>query len=318
MKNIFIYIQNKSRYFVATFFVVIFMVVVGPAVYASFIQVKVNGFSSQPTGFGYGYGYGDSGYTYGYGYGFSYLPASDFNGYGYEGTDGNVINVSSVATQTSFTVTYDSNYLSKHRVYYSTDPLFGTYSNTSDTDFESGTSFNTTISGLDCNTLYYYTVASEDLGDNFYYIYPFFEVTTTSCSTSPSTSSGAAPLIPSVGSGSVKTEDQTYGGGCLPGDTFSPTTGVKCSSIQGTSQPFLRNLKKGDIHPDVKRLQAYLNDNNALLAKTGPGSPGNETTYFGNRTWRALIVFQKNKSISPMNGFFGPITRALVNKLLGY
>jgi len=35
---------------------------------------------------------------------------------------------------------------------------------------------------------------------------------------------------------------------------------------------------------DVKKLQEFLNTNGFKLADSGPGSPGNETTFFGSLT----------------------------------
>ncbi len=77
---------------------------------------------------------------------------------------------------------------------------------------------------------------------------------------------------------------------------------------------FKKNLSSGMINNDVKELQKYLNANGFILVKTGPGSPGNETTKFGAATRIALIKFQKAKGIKPANGSFGPLTRGVVNK----
>lgn len=78
---------------------------------------------------------------------------------------------------------------------------------------------------------------------------------------------------------------------------------------------FLQNLKLGDNNDDVKRLQVFLNNHGFSIALSGPGSPGNETSYFGLLTQKALIRFQTANNISP-TGFFGPITRTLVNSML--
>lgn len=44
--------------------------------------------------------------------------------------------------------------------------------------------------------------------------------------------------------------------------------------------PFNIDLRRGDVHPDVLRLQQYLNSTGFSLAVSGPGSSGNETRYF--------------------------------------
>jgi hypothetical protein len=68
---------------------------------------------------------------------------------------------------------------------------------------------------------------------------------------------------------------------------------------------------------DVKTLQKYLNANGYKLAETGPGSPGNETEYFGPITEVAVKKFQCDKGIvcsgtvaSSGYGSIGPKTRA--------
>ena len=52
------------------------------------------------------------------------------------------------------------------------------------------------------------------------------------------------------------------------------------------------NYRQGDKGEDVKRLQQFLNANGAVIAATGPGSSGKETTLFGPLTAAALKKFQ--------------------------
>jgi len=76
---------------------------------------------------------------------------------------------------------------------------------------------------------------------------------------------------------------------------------------------FNRNLELGDTGEDVKELQKYLNSQGFILSPAGfPGSPGNETTMFGNATNNALIKFQQSVGL-PAYGYFGPMTRSIVN-----
>ena len=75
---------------------------------------------------------------------------------------------------------------------------------------------------------------------------------------------------------------------------------------------FLNNLKQGQRSSDVIKLQKFLNGQGDLVAQTGVGSPGNESTLFGLRTKQALIKFQKAHAIAA-TGFFGPKTRSVVN-----
>lgn len=75
---------------------------------------------------------------------------------------------------------------------------------------------------------------------------------------------------------------------------------------------FTKDLELGDTDADVRALQIFLNTNGFVVAKSGAGSPGNESTYFGVRTKTALAAFQKTKGIIPAAGYFGPKTRAAV------
>jgi hypothetical protein len=93
-----------------------------------------------------------------------------------------------------------------------------------------------------------------------------------------------------------------------PTNTITPTKPALIKFV------FKNNLKTGNISNDVKELQKYLNANGFVIAKTGAGSPGKETTKFGALTRQALIKFQKAKKISPAVGYFGPVTREAVNK----
>lgn len=82
-----------------------------------------------------------------------------------------------------------------------------------------------------------------------------------------------------------------------------------------------KNLKLGDIDPEVKILQQYLNKKGFLIAKTGPGSPGNETEKFGAGTKEALIRFQEANAeilLAPFGlkngtGVVGDLTKKLIN-----
>lgn len=83
----------------------------------------------------------------------------------------------------------------------------------------------------------------------------------------------------------------------------------------GTTAPicsFTRDLTVGSKSDDVMCLQRWLNANNYKVATSGAGSPGMETTYFGNLTRMAVANFQIAKGIAPTAGYFGPKTRAAV------
>ncbi len=69
------------------------------------------------------------------------------------------------------------------------------------------------------------------------------------------------------------------------------------------------DLAPGATGEDVKNLQKLLNKQGFTIALSGPGSPGNETAYFGGATYRALVKFQKSRKIIPAVGRLGPLTR---------
>lgn len=84
-------------------------------------------------------------------------------------------------------------------------------------------------------------------------------------------------------------------------------------------------MKTGDIDPDVKELQKFLNNEGFYVAKTGPGSPGNETEKFGAGTREALKAFQEVHRVGILGkgnnqtfeGIFGQKTIDYINKLRG-
>jgi len=81
------------------------------------------------------------------------------------------------------------------------------------------------------------------------------------------------------------------------------------------SYQFNKDLFVGMTDADVFFLQKRLNQNPATqIATSGPGSPGNETYYFGALTKAAVIRYQQQNGITPSVGFVGSITRSFLNK----
>lgn len=58
-----------------------------------------------------------------------------------------------------------------------------------------------------------------------------------------------------------------------------------------SSYQFTRNLSLGMSGEDVRQLQIRLNAEGFKVAETGPGSPGQETVFFGSRTRQAVIRY---------------------------
>ena len=95
------------------------------------------------------------------------------------------------------------------------------------------------------------------------------------------------------------------------------------SSCEGIS--FDRSLKVGMEGEDVKCLQVMLNrELEEPLAESGPGSPGNETSYFGSITKRGVKRFQERyqqdvlapHGLQQGTGYVGRTTRQKLNERL--
>jgi len=78
---------------------------------------------------------------------------------------------------------------------------------------------------------------------------------------------------------------------------------------------FLRELGIGMSGLDVMELQKMLNQHpdTAVTPLEGPGSPKEETSYFGPATKDAVIRWQKKNGVMP-TGYFGPISIAKANE----
>lgn len=75
-------------------------------------------------------------------------------------------------------------------------------------------------------------------------------------------------------------------------------------------EAFKINLKQGMTHPDVKRLQVWLNNNGFTVIEKGK-----ETEFFGNLTKKAVIQFQKKYGIIQTGNFF-ELTRGKLNSMI--
>src|SRR3989344_6829774 len=77
-----------------------------------------------------------------------------------------------------------------------------------------------------------------------------------------------------------------------------------------TACSFTVDLTIGSKGAALKCLQQYLNGAGFQVAASGVGSPGNETSYFGNLTKNAVAKWQAANGVAPAVGYFGPISRA--------
>lgn len=99
--------------------------------------------------------------------------------------------------------------------------------------------------------------------------------------------------------------------------------------ISGSSQIkqifFSENINYRSTNLDVKSLQKFLNQQGFLVAQFGPGSLNQETNYNGPLTRQAIkkfqeahpeILVQAGITTGVGTGYFGPYTRAYINKYL--
>ncbi len=100
--------------------------------------------------------------------------------------------------------------------------------------------------------------------------------------------------------------------------------GVAADAQAVAPHTFLQNLSLGSSGTDVIALQELLNQDPATrVASAGPGSPGNETGYFGPLTQTAVIRFQDKYASAVLtpaglargNGYVGSYTRAQLDRL---
>jgi len=134
-----------------------------------------------------------------------------------------------------------------------------------------------------------------------------------STSKSQPTSTGdtvSSPVSNSGGGGITPSQQNTSGGGgisttisTIPTDTTQPTIPTNTAEIS--------TISLGQESPDILKLQKFLNTAGFKVSTSGNGSPGRESTYFGNLTRIALQKFQTARGI-PATGVLDTATRAFV------
>jgi peptidoglycan hydrolase-like protein with peptidoglycan-binding domain len=87
------------------------------------------------------------------------------------------------------------------------------------------------------------------------------------------------------------------------------------SPATASGDRFTRDIDAGSTGGEVRRLQRFLNSYGFTVAESGPGSPGEETDFFGSATAAALRRFQASRGI-PATGNLGPLTRAAIDAVL--
>jgi hypothetical protein len=133
----------------------------------------------------------------------------------------------------------------------------------------------------------------------------------------------AAPLPPQLALGLRPMASQPNGSDTAPepAPSQSPTLSAALRPIVARPPPpassaplvFSVNRQLWDEGPDILALQQFLNAHGFTVATTGPGSPGNETSVFGMKTYQALVKFQAASDLPP-TGDLGPLTRAALDR----
>lgn len=111
------------------------------------------------------------------------------------------------------------------------------------------------------------------------------------------------------------------------GTSTSPEIMMTPELVRGIPADFLftQDLYNGLDNGQVLMLQRFLNgDTQTQVNSTGPGSPGNETTYFGNATQNAVERFQvlyRSVILDPLGfssptGIIGARSRSVLNQIL--
>ncbi len=253
---------------------------------------------------------------------------------------------SGVPNQTSATITWNTltDYSTSQVIY----GLSSAYTATSSLSTATTTSHSITLQNLSPNTTYHYAVLStDDIGNQA----TSSDQTFTTASVvyggggGSSGSSGSSGSGGGGGGGGGGSSNTANSAGCVGGNLFNIYTGVRCaqgsktgtntvtgtnttsanssnslnssntsSATSGYAGPwhFTRLLAYRSRSVDVLHLQQYLNAAGFIIAKSGNGSPGHETNYFGVQTVAALKAFQKFHGIKA-TGMLGVTTRDYIN-----
>ena len=242
--------------------------------------------------------------------------------------DSPISDISATAPNGSATVTWTTSEPGSSQVEYGTASGVYTASTTEADTSPRVTSHSVSLS-LECRT-YYYRVHSKDIADNE--AVSAEETFTANCgggggggggggsssapTPNPAPTSTSTPVLPPPLPGSPAALQAQIAALLVQVQALQARINAQGSST-GASCTFTRNLTLGSTGADVRCLQQFLNAKGYVIAASGAGSPGNETTYFGSLTKAALARFQAANGVSPAAGYFGPITRAAVNAMVG-
>lgn len=222
------------------------------------------------------------------------------------------INASNI-TQTGATITWTTSEEASSQVQYGLTTAYG--SNTT-LSASPKTSHSVSLTNLIPNTLYNYRVISTDAAGNTAISNngTFSTLSIISVPNTPAPVNNPPANVPSVTKSVVAIDNIPTQ---LPANPVAPGAG-------SSTFFFTRPLRIGTRGEDVKILQQTLNKLGFVVAASGAGSAGKETTYFGRATTLAVQKFQcatlRLCSGSPsINGYgnFGTASRAALYIRLG-
>lgn len=234
-----------------------------------------------------------------------------------------ISNINVTVSTTTATITWLVNEASISWVVYGTSTAYGLEVKTA-SYINSNTSHSLVLPNLTSSTIYHYSVKAKDLSGN---IGSYTDQTFTTLA-GGGVEIPVPPVIEKPISKMTLQELQAELARLIAFLAQLQGTGGQASALSSIPESFKfnTNLQFGQILIDIKYLQIVLNSDSAtMVASTGPGSPGNETRYFGPLTKAAVIKFQEkytSEILAPWGfttgtGFVGTTTRAKLNAILG-
>ena len=269
-----------------------------PGISSGFLRDKKDGVGLFV--YGYGFGYLNNVFQKGWGYGYdrvdrakNYGYGPDYSDYGFFQGHGAPVVTTQIITQTSNTIGYSTDYLSRVNYSYALSyPIDkqNVIDHGDEANYSSGVRA-AALTKLTCDTRYYVDLTAIDAGGQTWTT--TFNFTTDKCSSGSSTGTAATTSTNSVGSHAT-------------GKPFGTPSSDAVTQGQFPESP---KLYYGDFGPGPKKIQLLLNKLGFKLGTTGAGSPGHETSFFGPKTKAALKKFQAAHGLNP-DGVYGPLVQA--------
>jgi putative peptidoglycan binding protein len=227
--------------------------------------------------------------------------------------------------------------------------VWGTGTSYGATTTESGRfsegSYTAFLSSLTCNTTYHFASYATNIFGTGYGSDTTFTTSACPVAAPPPAESGApvgsGPAAPSAAgilgykaprpqidypNGTIVYLDATSSTTTVPVNASTTTPSVPPTTLASSTEPqlapvstsprsfvFGQNHQLHDQGSDILALQEFLNAHGFAVAASGSGSPGEETDFFGMKTYQALIKFQAANHL-PATGYFGPLTRGILNQ----